>query len=204
MTTTPFISRNGIKRRRLLRTALAAGAAVPLTAVTGPAWARPAAAGPVATRLILPEPTGPYPVGTVPLHLVDRSRPDDIAGPGHFRELMATVWYPARNVEHHPVAPWMPAGALQPFLADAGFVWTGTDADGTAAAVNCNGWTVGTDAASGRIGLAAMARNGTWTSFGNYPCQLGRRLFCFANVVTIFWDGFDLTGDASRWTSVVP
>ncbi|MFM9555730.1 alpha/beta hydrolase family protein [Streptomyces caniscabiei] len=121
MTTTPFISRNGIERRRLLRTALAAGAAVPLTAVAGPAWGHPAAAGPAATRLMLPEPTGPYPVGRVSLHLVDRSRPDDIAGPGHFRELMATVWYPARNVEHYPVAPWMPVGALQPFLADAGF-----------------------------------------------------------------------------------
>jgi predicted dienelactone hydrolase len=60
-------------------------------------------------------------VGTVQLHLVDRSRPDAIAGPGHFRELMATVWYPARDVARYPVAPWMPAGALQAFLADAGF-----------------------------------------------------------------------------------
>ncbi|MDT0567210.1 acetylhydrolase [Streptomyces sp. DSM 3412] len=120
MTTTPFISRKGMKRRRMLGTALAAGAAMPLTAVAGPAWGQPAAAAPVATRLLLPVPTGPHPVGTVQLHLVDRSRPDDIAGPGHFRELMATVWYPARNVERYPVAPWMPTGALQPFLTDAG------------------------------------------------------------------------------------
>ncbi|MEU3460423.1 acetylhydrolase [Streptomyces sp. NPDC006733] len=60
-------------------------------------------------------------MGTVALHLVDRSRPDPIAGPGHFRELMATVWYPARDVQRYPVAPWMPAGALEAFLADAGF-----------------------------------------------------------------------------------
>ncbi|MFG2991807.1 alpha/beta hydrolase family protein [Streptomyces sp. NPDC048257] len=121
MTTTPFISRKGMTRRRMLGTALATGAAVPLAAVAGPAWADSAAAAPASTRLMLPAPTGPHPVGTVQLHLVDRSRPDDIAGPGHFRELMATVWYPARDVERYPVAPWMPAGALQAFLADAGF-----------------------------------------------------------------------------------
>ncbi|MET7913842.1 hypothetical protein ABZS98_37595 [Streptomyces avermitilis] len=116
MTTTPFISRKGMTRRSMLGAALAA---VPLAAVAGPAWADPAA--PAVTRLMLPVPTGPHPVGTVQLHLVDRSRPDDIAGPGHFRELMATVWYPARDVQRYPVAPWMPAGALQAFLDDAGF-----------------------------------------------------------------------------------
>jgi predicted dienelactone hydrolase len=121
MTTTPFSSRKSIRRRRMLGTALAAGAAMPLTALAGPAWGDPAAAAPVATRLMLPVPTGPHPVGTVQLHLVDRSRPDDIAGPGHFRELMATVWYPARNVERYPVAPWMPADTLQAFLTDSGF-----------------------------------------------------------------------------------
>ncbi|MFE3463236.1 alpha/beta hydrolase family protein [Streptomyces sp. NPDC059185] len=106
-------------RRSMLGAALAAGAAVPLAAAAGPAWADPAAAA-AATRLLLPLPTGPHPVGTVQLHLVDRSRPDAIAGPGRFRELMATVWYPARDVQRYPVAPWMPAGALQAFLADAG------------------------------------------------------------------------------------
>ncbi|MEU3431478.1 alpha/beta hydrolase family protein [Streptomyces gardneri] len=121
MTTTPFISRKGMTRRSMLGAALAAGAAVPLAAAAGPAWADQAAAVPATKRLVLPGPTGPYPVGTVQLHLVDRSRPDDIAGPAHFRELMATVWYPAQNVERYPVAPWMPAGAFQAFLADAGF-----------------------------------------------------------------------------------
>ncbi|MFK0046017.1 alpha/beta hydrolase family protein [Streptomyces sp. NPDC090741] len=121
MTTTPFISRKGMTRRSMLGAALAAGAAVPLAAAAGPAWADPAPAAPAAARLMLPAPTGPHPVGTVQLHLVDRSRPDDIAGPGHFRELMATVWYPARDVQRYPVAPWMPAGALQAFLADVGF-----------------------------------------------------------------------------------
>ncbi|MFE2481150.1 alpha/beta hydrolase family protein [Streptomyces sp. NPDC059389] len=124
MTITPFISRKGLTRRGMLGAALATGAAVPLAAAAGPAWAdpgAPAARGPAAARLLLPVPTGPYPVGTVELHLVDRSRPDDLAGPGHFRELMATVWYPARAVERYPVAPWMPAGAFEAFVADAGF-----------------------------------------------------------------------------------
>ncbi|MFF4006905.1 alpha/beta hydrolase family protein [Streptomyces sp. NPDC001717] len=121
MTTTPSISRIGMTRRSMLGAALAAGTALPPAAVAGPAWADPAEADPVATRLTLPVPTGPYPVGTVQLHLVDRSRPDDLAGPGHFRELMATVWYPARDVARYPVAPWMPAGAWQAFLADVGF-----------------------------------------------------------------------------------
>lgn len=107
MTTTPFTSRKGMTRRSMLGAALAAGAAVPLAAAAGPAWADQGA--PAATRLVLPAPTGPHPVGTVQLHLVDRSRPDDIAGPGRFRELMATVWYPARDVQRYPLAPWMPA-----------------------------------------------------------------------------------------------
>ncbi|MGW7067236.1 alpha/beta hydrolase family protein [Streptomyces sp. NPDC054855] len=116
MSTTPFISRRSLTRRHILGAALAAGAAVPLAGVAAPAWA-----GPVARRLVLPGPRGPYPVGTIPLHLVDRSRPDDIAGPGHFRELMATVWYPARDARRYPVAPWMPDGAFQAFIADAGY-----------------------------------------------------------------------------------
>ncbi|MFB7979691.1 alpha/beta hydrolase family protein [Streptomyces vinaceus] len=126
MITTPFISRKGMTRRSMLGAVLAAGAAgaaVPLVATAGPAWAdagTTAGADPAAARLTLPAPTGPHPVGTVQLHLVDRSRPDAIAGPGRFRELMATVWYPARDVRRYPLAPWMPAGAFQAFLADAG------------------------------------------------------------------------------------
>ncbi|MFZ3492876.1 alpha/beta hydrolase family protein [Streptomyces sp. 5.8] len=121
MINTPFVSRRRMTRRRMLGAALAVGAAVPLAAA-GPAWATPAAsAAHASTRLTLPVPTGPHPVGTVQLHLVDRSRPDAIAGPGHFRELMATVWYPARDVRRYPVAPWMPAGAFRAFVDDAGF-----------------------------------------------------------------------------------
>ncbi|MFI9723109.1 alpha/beta hydrolase family protein [Streptomyces sp. NPDC052396] len=105
-------------RRRMLGAALAVGAAVP-AGVAGPAWASPAAPGPL--RPTLPMPTGPYPVGMVALHLIDASRPDPVAGPGHHRELMAGVWYPARNVGRYPRAPWMTAGPLRALLTSAGF-----------------------------------------------------------------------------------
>jgi dienelactone hydrolase len=103
-------------RRCLLATALAAGVAVPLGGV-GRAWAAP---GPA--RLTLPPPTGPHRIGTVDLHLVDRSRPDPVAGAGRFRELMASVWYPAtRDARRHPVAPWMPEAPFRALLESAGF-----------------------------------------------------------------------------------
>jgi hypothetical protein len=80
-----------VTRRRLIGAALAVGAAVPISGAR-PASAASGIPGPV--QLTLPAPTGPYPVGTVRLHLIDRSRPDPTAGPGHFRQLMASVWYP--------------------------------------------------------------------------------------------------------------
>ena len=92
------------------RSVLAAGITVPF-GIAG----RAEAAGPL--RLVLPRPTGPFPVGTVALRLVDRSRPDPVAGPGHFRELMVSVWYPARDVAGHPRAPWMADAPLRALLA---------------------------------------------------------------------------------------
>ncbi|MGW5481819.1 alpha/beta hydrolase family protein [Streptomyces sp. NPDC004008] len=120
MTVTPSNSRKPMTRRRILGAALTAGigTALPL-GVASRAWAAPTASGP--TRLILPPPTGPHPVGMVPLHLIDTSRLDPVAGPGHHRELMAGVWYPARRADDLPLAPWMAEGALRAFLADAGF-----------------------------------------------------------------------------------
>ncbi|MBE1490738.1 alpha/beta hydrolase family protein [Plantactinospora soyae] len=115
-----------LTRRHLLAAALASGVAVPL-AGAGRGWAAPASPGPA--RLTLPPPTGPHRVGTVSLHLVDRSRPDPVAGPGHYRELMAGVWYPAtHDARRHPVAPWLPAAPMRALLASAGF-----DADAVAA-----------------------------------------------------------------------
>ncbi|OKJ13860.1 alpha/beta hydrolase family protein [Kitasatospora sp. CB01950] len=106
----------GMTRRRLLGTALALGAAAPL------ATALPARADTgVPERLTLPAPTGPFPVGTVALHLVDPNRPNPIAGMNPHRELMASVWYPARAAHGLPLAPWLPDGTMRAFLTDTGF-----------------------------------------------------------------------------------
>ncbi|MGW0411570.1 alpha/beta hydrolase family protein [Streptomyces collinus] len=119
MTITP-VTTTDVTRRRLLAAALVTGlgAAVPISAARQ-ARAAPTAPGP--SQLTLPVPTGPHPVGTVPLHLVDTSRPDPAAGPGRHRELMASVWYPARMTKDLPRAPWMTQGALRAILADVGF-----------------------------------------------------------------------------------
>jgi predicted dienelactone hydrolase len=101
------MEREGMTRRRLIGAALAVGAALPIGAVSLESAARAAS-----VRLRLPPPTGPYPVGGVPLHVVDRGRQ---------RELMTTVWYPARDIERHPRAPWMPPAVLQAYLTEAGF-----------------------------------------------------------------------------------
>ncbi|MFD8749882.1 alpha/beta hydrolase family protein [Kitasatospora sp. NPDC059577] len=131
MDTAPGARRTGTSRRRMLGAALALGAAAPLglarTASAAPA--SPAPAGPASggtgspARLTLTAPTGPFPVGMVPLHLRDESRLDPNARPGKFRELMASVWYPARaaNADAYPLAPWMTPGALRAFLDDTGF-----------------------------------------------------------------------------------
>ena len=106
---------SALTRRHLLTAALATGVAVPL-GTAGRAWAAPGT-----PRLTLPAPTGPHRLGTVSLHLVDRSRPDPVAGPGRYRELMASVWYPAARDTRRPVAPWMPAAPWRALLESAGF-----------------------------------------------------------------------------------
>jgi predicted dienelactone hydrolase len=98
----------GISRRSFTGAALAL-AAVPfgLAGLAGQAVAAPA-------RLRLPRPTGPCPIGTVPLLLVDRSRAEP-------RELMTSVWYPARSVARYPLTPYTQPAVLQDLLVSAGF-----------------------------------------------------------------------------------
>jgi hypothetical protein len=104
------VGRERIARRRAAAAALAVAIALPI-AVAEPVSAAPVAPGPV--QLTLPAPTGPYPVGTVPLHLVDGSRPDPVAGPGHHRELMTSV-------VPRPERRAVPAGALDVTRLHAG------------------------------------------------------------------------------------
>jgi predicted dienelactone hydrolase len=72
------------------RSALAAVAGL-LTVVA----ASGAAASPATPQL--PAPTGPHPVGTTSLHLTDTSRPDPWVPAAGARELMVSLWYPAKS-----------------------------------------------------------------------------------------------------------
>jgi predicted dienelactone hydrolase len=45
----------------------------------------------------LPAPTGPHPVGTTSLHLTDESRQDPWVPEAGARELMVSLWYPAKS-----------------------------------------------------------------------------------------------------------
>ncbi|WP_411144418.1 alpha/beta hydrolase [Streptomyces sp. x-80] len=63
----------------------------------------------------LPAPTGPHRIGVTTLHLVDRSRRDPWDSGITVREVMTTVFYPARDVRGHPVAPQLTAGAAEWF-----------------------------------------------------------------------------------------
>ncbi|MCD9195041.1 alpha/beta hydrolase [Streptomyces albireticuli] len=102
----------GVGRRAVAKAAVA-GAALVVTGGTGSAAARARVMGGVVPRL--PAPTGPYPLGVAALHLVDRGRRDPWAPAIAVRELMVTVFYPARDVRGRPVAPRMTADAAATF-----------------------------------------------------------------------------------------
>ncbi|MFI6904605.1 alpha/beta hydrolase family protein [Nonomuraea sp. NPDC050394] len=95
----------------LLRGGLAAGlVALAVSACSAPAEPRSAGATPAKASgpAVLPAPTGAHPVGATMLHLTDDSRPDPWVQERKARELMVTVWYPARERSGRPV-PYMSA-----------------------------------------------------------------------------------------------
>ncbi|WP_214415828.1 alpha/beta hydrolase family protein [Sphaerisporangium fuscum] len=88
-----------------------AGAAIAAAFVTlaaAPATAAPDGAPADAIKISLPAPTGGHRIGTVALHLVDRSRSDSLRPSQPYRELMVSLWYPARKAADLPLAPQMP------------------------------------------------------------------------------------------------
>src|SRR6478735_8005864 len=96
---------------RIARGVLAAllAAALPISAVAT-TFAAPAAAERSATvagtRLALPVPTGPNAVGRSTLHLVDKDRRDPWVPKAGARELMVSMFYPARRGSGR-AAPYM-------------------------------------------------------------------------------------------------
>ena len=97
---------------RIRAATLAAGLALLAAAPTAHADSPPATTG---ARVTLPAPTGPDRIGTVSLHLIDRSRPDPWQAGSTQRELMVSVWYPARHTQRYPLARQMESGAAAGF-----------------------------------------------------------------------------------------
>ena len=103
-------------RRRSAPLALACALAVGGTLASGPASA--ATDGDRPPTAALPAPTGPAPVGTTDLHLVDTDREDPWFGGD--REIMVTLWYPARTDTGRP-APYLTEAESAAILAQSGF-----------------------------------------------------------------------------------
>ncbi|MCG5215266.1 alpha/beta hydrolase [Streptosporangium soli] len=94
---------------RIARGFLAAllAAALPIGAVAAAVPATAESSAPVSEpRLVLPRPTGPNAVGRDTLHLVDKDRPDPWVPKAGARELMVSMFYPARRGSG-AVAPYM-------------------------------------------------------------------------------------------------
>ncbi|MFD7580285.1 alpha/beta hydrolase family protein [Kitasatospora sp. NPDC059817] len=112
-----------------LRTTAAAAAlllALPLSvAAAAPALAAPAAPAnastsasapaPTAVHVDLPRPTGPYAVGQEILHLVDQDRPDPWVPSAGPRQLMVSMYYPAK-AGTGSAAPYMTPAAARMLL----------------------------------------------------------------------------------------
>jgi dienelactone hydrolase len=99
--------------------AVTAGALAALAVGTAPAQAAPAQTAPAAHSLVrvhLPTPTGPDAVGTTELHLVQHGRPDPWKS-GQTRQIMASIFYPARDARRFPLAHQMAPGAAAGFDA---------------------------------------------------------------------------------------
>src|SRR5262245_31810914 len=80
-------------------------------------------------QLTLPGPTGKYEVGTVSLHLVDQTRQDPYWSTPHPRELMVSLWYPARPADHR-LAPWMSPAVLAYYRTELETILNSVPLDG--------------------------------------------------------------------------
>jgi hypothetical protein len=81
--------------------------------------------------------------------------------------------------------------------------FTGSLVDGTYEGASCLDWTSTSQPGNVRKGGVAGLSSGRWISSIGSSCAAESRLYCIANAVTIFWDGFDRGGDTSYWSSVV-
>ena len=89
------------------------------------------------------------------------------------------------------------------FASVSRFVWTGSDPSGLVTADACDNWTENSASDFGTSGNAAVGTVDVWTESNIHQCAISQHLYCISNTITLFWDGFDLTGDTSRWSDAV-
>jgi dienelactone hydrolase len=89
------------------RTVLLSGLALPLGLLAARAASATTLRPTQPAQLTLPVPTGHYHTGTIPLYLVDPSRPDPWVPSQRVRQLMIQLWYPAAVAVGYPRAPYM-------------------------------------------------------------------------------------------------
>ncbi|MFD5040005.1 alpha/beta hydrolase family protein [Streptomyces sp. NPDC058378] len=87
---------------------------------TAPSQSAPSQAAPAAATTELPRPTGPYAVGTEVLHLTDHSRADPWVPEAGDRELMVSLYHPARPGRPGATAPYMTTREAEAVLAGRG------------------------------------------------------------------------------------
>ncbi|MEM9175587.1 MAG: hypothetical protein AAGC67_10165, partial [Myxococcota bacterium] len=68
---------------------------------------------------------------------------------------------------------------VSPNGASATTVWTGTNADGTAATANCVDWSSDSNGQNGLYGFATSTTGSQWTSIGALVCNAFGSLVCF-------------------------
>jgi hypothetical protein len=56
----------------------------------------------------------------------------------------------------------------------------------------------------GTAGVVGFARDPDWSEYNPYNCNTPGSLYCLGDVVVLFWDGFELTHDLSRWSATSP
>ncbi|MBT2505367.1 alpha/beta hydrolase [Streptomyces sp. ISL-98] len=113
-------------RRRTAAAILALSLSLPIVPIASAGTALADAPGPAASaavtqQLELPRPTGPYATGRQTLHLVDTSRRDPWVPSAGARELMVSMYYPARPRTGGNVAPYMTTEEARLLLESQGY-----------------------------------------------------------------------------------
>ncbi len=138
-------------RRRTAATALAALLLLAAPVTTAHALPSPAASTGTET-VALPDPTGSYAVGTEVLHLTDHDRADPWVPAAGDRQLMVSLYYPARPGRPGQTAPYMST-------AEARLVLEGIGLEGTVQP-------------SALSALGTHARTGARAAHGSFPLVL--------------------------------